>query len=199
MGSVCDINMQWLAAVIMELLFFFLKKKRCIFVWGWHVFSSTKEAIMEAPRPRLKPVFQRRHINGWWRRRQPVFRTDGGSKLQLSVHRLRRCWARSSHHLTLGCTDRLLHLSCSVLDDPAYTHRCFLPLVDSWAWALWEITLSLSYLVPQAIFAAWLHTCDISLKNKTGSYLRFMGRQTLKYLTTLCRQNNCFQVQGGCV
>lgn len=93
---------------------FFFLKKGCIFFWGWHVFSSTKKAIMEAPVHGWSLCFSKRHINGWWRR-QPVFRTDGGTEPQLSVHRLRRYWARSSHHLTLGCTDRLLHLSCSVL------------------------------------------------------------------------------------
>lgn len=155
-------------------------------------FQFNKESHNGGHRPWLKPVFTQRHIEGWWRR-QPVFRTDGGTKPRLSVHRpVLSEGGVASHHLAARLHWQAVAPELQRSDDPAYTHRCFLPLVDSCACALWEITLSLSYLVPQTIFAAWLHTCDISLKNKTGSYLRFMGRQTLKYLTTLCRQNDCF-------
>lgn len=82
-------------------------------------FQSKKESDTRR-RAWMKHVFMHRHINRQ-PQRQPGVWTDGGTKLQLGVHRLRRYWASSvwggvaSRHLTRGRFDKLLHLSCGAL------------------------------------------------------------------------------------
>lgn len=117
--------------------------------------------------PQFRQVFMCRHINRQWQQQAAVW-TDGGTKLWPVVHRLRHYWAISvwggvmSCHLTLGCFDKMLHLSWSVLKTPCahnitFSYSCFLELspVSVTLWlslcvcvcASLKIILSLSYWV----------------------------------------------------
>ena len=68
----------------------------------------------------LRQVLLCRHLNRQWQQQAAVW-TDGGTKLWPVVHRRRHYWAISVWggvmpcHLTPGRSDRLLHLSRSVL------------------------------------------------------------------------------------